>query len=226
MKQWDNIFKKKGKVFLEPQEDMPRIARLFKKKGVKKVLDLGCGSGRHTIYLAKNGFDVYGIDIAPVGIELTKDWLRQERLHADLKLGSVYQKLPYEDNFFDALIAIQVINHGKIENIRKLIKEMERILKPEGLIFITARRRILKDWLINSIKREIFRESNGIEILKTNYRIIGPRTYVPIGGGEKGLIHYIFDKNTLKKEFKNFKIHDISVSSNKRHYCLMAELKK
>jgi len=185
MKQWNNIFRKKGKVFLELQEDIPRIVSLFKKKGVKKVLDLDCGSGRHTVYLAKHNFEVYGIDIAPVGIKLTKDWLRQEHLHADLRMGSIYRKLPYKDNFFDALIAVQVINHGKIESIRKLIKEMERILKPKGLIFITARRRILRNWLINSIKKEIFRGSNGIEILKTDYKIIGSRTYVPIEGGEK-----------------------------------------
>ncbi len=226
MKQWNRIFKEQGKVFLKPQEDIPRIVKLFKKKGIKKVLDLGCGSGRHTVYLAKNGFDVYGIDIAPVGIKLTKDWLKQEKLRADLKFGSIYQKLPYEDNFFDALIAIQVINHGKIENIRKLIKEMERILKPNGLIFITVMQKTsVRNWRINSIKREIYCGDDGVSIVKTNYKIIGPRTYVPIEGTEKGLIHYVFNKNTLKKEFKDFKIHNISLSSNKRHYCLLAELK-
>lgn len=90
MQQWNGIFKEKGRVFLRPQEDMPRIVKLFKKKGVKKVLDLGCGSGRHTVYLAKNGFDVYGFDVAPVGMKLTKEWLKQEGLRAKLKIGSIY----------------------------------------------------------------------------------------------------------------------------------------
>lgn len=226
MKQWNRIFKKQGKVFLKPQEDIPKIVKLFKKKGIKKVLDLGCGSGRHTVYLAKNGFDVYGIDIAPVGIKLTKDWLKQEKLRADLKLGSIYQKLPYEDNFFDAIIAIQVINHGKIESIRKLIKEMKRVLKPNGLIFITVTQQTkVKNWRINSIQKEIFCGDDGVSIVEVNYKIIGPQTYVPIEGTEKGLIHYIFTKNILEKEFKDFKIHNISLDSNKRHYCLLAELK-
>jgi len=79
MKQWNRIFKEQGKVFLKPQEDIPRIVRLFKKKSVKRILDLGCGSGRHTVYLAKHGFEVYGIDIAPKGIEITKDLLKKKK---------------------------------------------------------------------------------------------------------------------------------------------------
>ncbi len=225
-KQWDKIFKKQGKVFKKVQEDIPKIVKLFKKRVVRRVLDLGCGSGRHLVYLAKKGLKMYGIDNSPAGIKITKDWLKKEKLRANLKIGSIFKKLPYEDNFFDALIAIQVINHGKIESIRKLIKEMERILKPKGLIFITARRRRLRNWRVNSIRKEIFRGANGIKILKADYyKIIGHRTYVPIDGGEKGLIHYVFDKNTLKKEFKNFKIYNIRVSFNRRHYYLLAELK-
>jgi len=212
MKQWDKIFEKEGRVFLKPQEDVPRIVKLLRKNKVKKVLDLGCGSGRHTVYLAKNGFEVYGIDIAPVGIKLTKDWLKQENLRANLKLGSIYRKLPYEDNFFDALIAVQVINHGKIESIRRLIKEMERILRPGGFIFVTTSR-------MGSIKN-IPKE----KLWKIKF--IAPRTFIPLSHDEKGLVHYWFTKQLLRKEFKNFKIHDIKVSSNRRHYCLLAELKK
>lgn len=225
MKQWNTIFKKEGKVFFEPQEDMPRMVKLFKGRGIKKVLDLGCGSGRHTVYLAKNGFDVYGIDIAPIGIKLTKDWLKQEKLKANLKLGSIFKKLPYKSNFFGAIVAIQVINHGRIENIRKLIKEIERILKPNGLIFITfTQRSKIKNWRVNSVQKVKFIGDDGISTFEQNNRILGPRTYVPISGTERGLIHYAFDKNAIKKEFKDFKIHRISLDSKKCRYALLAEL--
>lgn len=226
MKQWNGIFKEKGKVFLDPQEDMRKIVKIFKKKGVKKVLDLGCGSGRHTVCLAKNGFDVYGIDIAPVGIKLTKDWLKKEKLKASFKLGSIYQKLPYKDKYFDAVVSTSTINHAKINDIRKLIKEIERILKPNGLIFITVMQKTrLRNWRINSIKKEMSRGDDGVSILKNDYKIIAPQTYVYLTGGEKGLIHYIFNKNIVRKEFKNFKIFNIWLSSNKRHDCFLAELK-
>jgi len=212
MKQWNRIFKEQGKVFLKPQEDIPRIVKLFKKKGVKKIFDLGCGSGRHTVYLAKHGFEVYGIDIAEEGIEITKKWLKKEKSKANLKVGNVYKKLPYPNNFFDALISTQTLHHNTINNIRKLIKEMERVLRANGLIFITVSRK--------GSKKEIPKEK------MWKMKFIAPRTLVPLSHDEKGLIHYWFNKKLLIKEFKNFKIYDIWIDSKKRHYCLLAELKK
>jgi SAM-dependent methyltransferase len=125
-KQWDKIFKQYGRVFTEPHEDIPKIVKLFKKKGVKRVLDLGCGSGRHLVYLARHGFEVYGIDISETGIKLSKEWLKEENLKANLKIGDIYKKLPYSNNFFDAIISVQVLHHNRIEKIRKAIKEIER----------------------------------------------------------------------------------------------------
>ena len=205
MKQWNKIFKQFGKAFFEPQEDMKRVLNLFKKHGVKRIMDLGCGSGRHVVYFAKNGFRVYGIDIAEEGIRLTKNWLKKEKLQADLKIGSVYKKLPYEDDFFDAVISTQVIHHEKIHNIRKAIQEIERVLKPNGLLFITVTKSKYKQ-------------------RATKFKKISPRTYIPLDGREIGLPHYVYNRKLLKKDFKNFKIYDIWVDSGK-HYCLLGELK-
>jgi len=180
MKQWNNVFKKHGKVFNEIHEDIPKIIQLFKEWHVKKVLDLGSGTGRHVAYLAKNDFDVFGIDIAEEGIRITKDWLRKEKLHADLKIGSIYEKLPYPDGFFDAVISTSVIHHERIENIRKAILELERVLKPEGIIFITVRKRGIKNWDNGKIVEHYGKQS-------VNYKVIAPRTYVPMDGGEKNL---------------------------------------
>ena len=212
MKQWNKIFKRDGKVFLKPQEDIPKIVKLFKKKGVKRILDLGCGSGRHMVYLVKHGFEVYGIDIAPKGLQITKNWLKKEKLRANLKIGNVYKKLPYKNNSFDALISTQTLHHNRIGNIRKSIKEIERILKPKGLIFITVSRK----GPVKDIPKE--------KLWKIKF--IAPRTFIPLSHNEKGLIHYWFNKKLLRKEFKNFKIYDIWVEPKGGHYCLLGELRK
>jgi ubiquinone/menaquinone biosynthesis C-methylase UbiE len=211
--QWDKIFQGKGKFFIKPQPDLPKIVKLFKAKRVKNVLDLGCGSGRHSVYLAKQGFDVYGIDIAKHGIEIAKKWLKREGLKADFKIGNIYKKLPYKDNFFDAIISVRVINHGKIKDIRRIINEVERILKPRGLIFITT----IKS---GSKKRG-----------RWKHKIIEPRTIIPLEGPEKGLVHYYFNRTIIRKEFKNFKIDKIWLDSKdsyalSRHYAFIGELKK
>lgn len=211
MKQWNKIFKEQGKYFTKIQEYMPNIVKMFKKHGVKKVLDLGCGSGRHTVYLAKHKFDVYGFDIARKGIEITKNWLKEKGFKANLKIGSAYKRLPYKDNFFDAIISTQVIHHAKIEKIRKLIREIERILKPKGLIFVTVSKK--------GLKKEIPKEK------MWKIKFIAPRTFIPLSHDEKGMVHYWFNKKLLRKEFKNFKIDDIWIESNGKHYCLLGKLK-
>jgi SAM-dependent methyltransferase len=219
-KQWDKIFKRYGKVFTKPQEDIPKIVKLFKKKGVKRVLDLGCGSGRHVVYLAKHSFDVYGIDIAPEGIKIAKDWLKEENLKANLKVGDIYKKLPYQNNFFDAIISIQTLHHARIEKIRRLIKEMERILRPGGLIFVTVRRALrVKGWKKNKIVIHRWKWKRK----KVKYKVIGPRIYVPVEGGEKGLLHFCFNKELIKKEFESFKISKIWIKYG--HYCFLGEHK-
>lgn len=207
---WDRIFKKEGKFFIKPEKDVQKVAKFFKKRGIKKVLDLGCGSGRHLVYLAKQGFDAYGIDIAKHGIEIARNWLKKEGLRANLKIGDIYKKLPYKNDFFDAIISIKTLHHGKIGDIRKLIKEMKRILNPEGLIFVTVHKMLPK----KKIPKE---KLYGIEY-------IAPRTYIILGGPEKGTPHYNFNKKIVKREFKDFKFLDFWVDPG--HYYLLGKLRK
>jgi len=209
-KQWDKIFKQRGKYFTKPQKDIRRIVKLFKKNGVKRVLDLGCGSGRHIIFLTKQGFNVYGFDISKHGIKIARDWLKKEKLKANLKIGSIYNKLPYQDDFFDAIVSIRVIHHAKIKSVRKLIKEIERILKPAGLIFITV--------------AKLYPQELKLPMVKS--KMIAPRTYISLEGKEKGAIHYLYNKKLLRKDLRNFKIYNIWTDySTKKHYCLLGELK-
>ena len=163
-KGWDRIFKEKGKVWVKPQEDIPKLSRKWKKEGMKRILDLGCGTGRHLVYLAKKGFEAYGIDIAEEGIKIARKWLEKENLRADLKVGDIYKTLPYKDGFFDAVICIRTLNHGKIEWIRKAIKEMHRILKPNGYVFVAVHKHKGKKHIPKEKLYEI--------------KWIAPRTYV------------------------------------------------
>lgn len=219
MKQWNKEFKKYGKIFAVPQESINDITSLFRRHNVKKILDLGCGSGRHIVYFAKQRFDVYGIDIAEEGIKLTEKWLKGEGLRASLEVGNIYENLPYKDDFFNAVISTQTLHHERIENIRKAIKEIERVLAPNGFVFITFRKRKFKNFYPNNTIIEKYGKQ------KVNYKVIAPRTYVPVEGGEKGLSHYLFNKKLIEKEFKNFKGRRIWVDSEKRHYCFLGQLK-
>jgi len=209
-KQWDEIHREKLSPFQEKasclmDEELERIVPILKERGVVRILDLACGAGRHTIYLAECGFKVAGIDISSAGIQIALSQLEKRGLKADLKVGSIYEVLPYDDSSFDAITCIRSINHGTIEEIWKTIKETERILRPGGIIFVTTRKRVPKR------QRHPFKE-------------IDSHTYIPLEGNEKGIIHYFFTKGSLRKEFRNFKT-EIWVDRKGNYYCLLGTLK-
>lgn len=197
---WEKIFQKKGKVFTEPHEYMKKVVQTFKKQGVRKVLDLGSGSGRHIIYFAKNSFLVYGLDNSLSGLDMTKKWLNEEGLNAELVEQEMSDRFPWKAGFFDAVISIQVIHHADITAIKKIISEIERVLKKNGFIFITVPK------LKNQGK---------------NFKQIEPNTYIPLDGHEKGLPHHYFTTKELKDFFSNFNIVDIHIDKE-NHYCLAA----
>lgn len=197
---WNSVYKQQGRVFTEPHEDMPSIVQLLKDGGASTVLDLGSGTGRHVIYLARNGFSVFGLDNSPAGIELTRRWLADEGLTADLRLQSMAEKLPYEDAFFDAIISVQVIHHADSATIRKIVQELTRVLKEGGFLFVT----------VPKLKNQ------GV-----HFEQLEPNTFIPLDGPEKGLPHHYFSPEELREVFGHFDVADIHLDTV-NHYCLSA----
>lgn len=197
---WNHIFQKEGQVFTEPHEDMASIVEILKKRGAGKILDLGSGSGRHVVYLAQNGFSVFGLDNSSAGLDMTKKWLAKENLSAELVQQEMADVFPWSDNFFDAVISVQVIHHADTSTIKKIISEIERTLKKDGLVFIT----------VPTLRNQ-----------GEKFKQIEQNTFVPLNGREKGLPHHYFTPEKLKDFFSNFDIADIHIDT-KDHYCLLA----
>jgi SAM-dependent methyltransferase len=197
---WNEIFRQQGRVFTEHHEDLPGLALRLKSEGATRILDLGCGTGRHTVFLAAQGFSVAGLDNSPEAIEATQCWLEEQGLTADLHLGSMAERLPFEDGCFDAVISIQVIHHARLNTIRALVQELTRVLREGALLFVTVPR------LRN--QAQAFEE-------------IEPHTFVPLDGPEDGLPHHIFAPEELQEVFDAFEIEDIHVDAVD-HYCLTA----
>ena len=205
MADWEKIFKKSGKFFLRPQEDMNRVIKFLKKEKAKTILDLGCGTGRHTALLARNGFEVYGTDISPHGLKLTREWLKSLGLRAKLKRLSCYKKFPFKDNSFDAVISTQVIHHNYHKKIKLCISEIKRVLKPGGAVFITV-------------------SASKYKGRASKFDVPEPRTYIPLNGLEKGVVHFIYTKKLMKTDFRDFKVLSIKKDEG-NHYCLLGKRK-
>ena len=115
--QWEQIFKSAGHVLPEPAPLAIQFAGLLKERGMKSVLDLGCGTGRHVVLVRKNEFHTVGLDNAPTALKLTHEWLQNEHLDADLTLADMRQPLPFKSGSFDAVISTQVIHHALLATV-------------------------------------------------------------------------------------------------------------
>ena len=100
-----------------------------------KILDTGCGGGRNLIWFLKTEMEVYGIDKDPAAIK----YLKSLHTHLDkerFKIADI-TNIPFENNFFDHVISSAVLHFAKsVSHFKEMIKEMVRVLKPGGSLFI------------------------------------------------------------------------------------------
>jgi len=104
-----------------------------------RILDAGCGDGCLTSILAKHEALSYGIDLDKDAIEFAKMKFKALRLQAEFKTASVYQS-GYEDEFFDAIVSSDVIEH--LQEPITFLLELTRILKKDGIAIISTPVRI------------------------------------------------------------------------------------
>jgi len=149
--------------------------------GEMSILDAGCGGGRNLVYFLRNGCQVFGVDQNPQAIEqirLLAKTLAPNLPPENFQFASV-EKMPFEDECFDAVISSAVLHFAENErHFGKMLHEMWRVLKPEGLFF--AR-------LASSIGIENLIESTG-----------GGRYLLP-DGSERFLVDEEFLTSTTKQ---------------------------
>jgi len=189
-KGWD-WEKAKQSPWLKPTDDVYYLANKWSELGFKKVLDLGAGLGRHSIFFAQQGFNVSAIDISDYGVNHLKEWAEKENLGIDAKIGDMVS-LPYEDNYFDCVFAYHTISHADTEGINKVIKEIERVLKQGGEIYTSMCSK--ESW----------------EFSKSGFPKIDENTVlVKEDGPENDVPHFYANREELLSMFHNFDIERI-----------------
>ena len=99
----------------------------------KKVLDYCCGNGGVSIFLAKHGANVVGIDISEVSVENS----RLLAIREDMDRNATFhvmdaEHMTFDDNSFDIIMCMGILHHL---DVRLAFPELARVLKPDGKIF-------------------------------------------------------------------------------------------
>ena len=137
---WEKLFRSQEWGKYPPESVVRFVARNFysvAERGKIRLLDAGCGPGACTWFMAREGFQVSGIDGSPTAIQYAAERLKAEGLNADLRVGD-YTSLPWSDELF----------YGAIDNVsfyanlkadwQRAVDETYRVLKPGGLFFTSS----------------------------------------------------------------------------------------
>jgi len=112
------------------------VIKKWQDAGVKHVLDVGAGQGHYSMRFARNGFDVDALDINDFSMQRLKRLADENKLNINTVTADA-RKMPYDDNTFDAVFAVQVVNLLGCDNVVPMLNEICRVLKPNGQIWFT-----------------------------------------------------------------------------------------
>ena len=140
---WEKSFSNKPEMFgLEPSIAAKIALKLFKEKKISKIIELGAGLGRDSIYFAKNFIFVEALDYSKTSIESITDKSIKLNLTNLIKpkFFDVRKKLPYEDNSIEAcfshMLYCMALSNYDLENLNN---EICRVLKPGAINIYTVR---------------------------------------------------------------------------------------
>lgn len=116
-------------------------------KNVKKMLELGCGQGRDTLFFASKGIEIEALDYSPVGIERLKKLASEKNLsNIRASVFDARNSLPFKDNKFDVVYSHMFFTmHFTWEELKAIAHEVKRVLKNNGFHFFSVRNR--NDWV-------------------------------------------------------------------------------
>ena len=101
----------------------------------KRVLDIGCGFGWFELNALKKGVkEIAGIEISAEDLKAARSNIKDGR--AVFKIGGAL-KLPFKDNYFDTVVAWEVVEHIPKNTEDKMFKEVYRVLKKKGTFYLS-----------------------------------------------------------------------------------------
>jgi len=112
--------------------ERPVVEKLIGDVNGARVLELGCGSGPYSLWLAQRGARVTGVDLSATMIALANDRAHKQGVQVDFRVGDIREPFPFADSEFDLIITAAALHY--VEDLAVLMKEVVRVLKLGGLL--------------------------------------------------------------------------------------------
>lgn len=170
-----------------PEADVVRFAQRLRAEGRRRVLDLGCGIGRHLSFLAGAGFEACGVDVSPTAVAIAGESMKAQRLPGGAVQAEMTH-LPFREAF-DAALAWNVVYHALVGQVIRATAELARVLRPGGLLLVT----------FNSIENDAVQRAR-VAAASGGSRELEPDTFVMVGDpGDKGLPHHYTTEQEIRE---------------------------
>ena len=138
---WNNVYKSDSTFFGEEASNFTLLCfNHMKTNNIAKVLELGAGHGRDTIFFTTNGIEVEALDYSVIAVEILDKIAKEKRLPIKAQFFDVKRPLPFPDGYFDAAYSHMLLNmRFSLEDLHLVFSEISRVLKPKGLNFFSVR---------------------------------------------------------------------------------------
>ena len=140
---WEKMLSSKPEMFGELQSrSASKAAEMFMEEGMTKLLELGGGQGRDTMFFAQNGFQVQVLDYSESGVKNINEKADRQSLSklVTAKTYDIRNPLPFENETFDACYSHMLYCMAlTTKELADLNSEIRRVLKNNGLNVYTAR---------------------------------------------------------------------------------------
>ena len=196
---WNELHKDERHQVKYPSENVIRFVRKnFRCDGTENILDLGCGAGRHLVYLAEINIVPWGGDFSASGVACSKEMLERYGYgqYCENVLDTTSYDLPFNDNFFDGLICWGVLYYMDIVHIRESVKEIERVLKRGALALV----------LIRTVNDYRYRDAklSGAKEIEDNTFFLSENDATKSAVEEDGMLMHFFTKDEVEEIFVGF----------------------
>jgi len=192
MPTWDELYANPT-ILPIPEEPEPLVVRALEALPAPPstpVLDIGCGGGRHLVWLERQGFPAHGADSAPNGLRRARAWLQREERPVRIALADM-RTLPFASDSFGAAIAYHVLYHGRRADVQRALAEIERVLRDEALFVGTL------------LSNRAWKHGEGTRLEHL--------TYVQARGPEAGVPHHYCDEGEARALLAGFDVDSLAL---------------